>query len=493
MANVLEIIVRAKDEASKTLQDVEKQVGLTTKQMAIAGGIMVAAGTAITGALALTAKAAAEEEAGIVKLSTAMGNMGISYDGVRGSLEKWINTQQQKTAFADGQQRESLSSLITVTGNLTQAQNLLTIAMDLARWKDIDLGTATDILARVYAGNMGTLSRYGIVLKEGATATEALAEIQRLSAGQADAYGKSMKGQFELLQNNIDDLKEAIGAVLLPIFTPLIKNLNDVVQGIKAWTDAHPALMRAITVLVGATGIIALIGGITLLAKAFMLTLLPSLIAIVTALWAQVTATIAAVAATGYGIPIAIASAAAIGMLAFGIQQLASRETEQIATTKDSAKDQEALMTSVAGTTEQIEAQTEATKELTRAMEAAFAAARSASEQPAVSAPFYDAAHRAAAVKEAEEWERRAEEAAAAGRVEEAGFAAQQAAQLSTRLQSYQKGGIVRETGLAYLHRGETVIPTNANITIPVYLDGELITTRVERRMMNRIRLQGVA
>ena len=86
-------------------------------------------------------------------------------------------------AFADDDQRASLQRLVSVTGDITKALELQRTAMDLARLRGMDLATAGDLIGKVYAGNLGTLSRYGIVLKKGTTATEALAEIQRRAAG----------------------------------------------------------------------------------------------------------------------------------------------------------------------------------------------------------------------------------------------------------------------------------------------------------------------
>jgi len=495
----LDIIIRAKDEASAQLQGISGQINNMSKTMAIAGGIMVAAGTAITGALAMTVKAAAKEEAGIVRLSTALGNMGISYDEVRGSLEKWIDTQQQKTAVADDAQRESLSSLIVATGDLTKAQELLTTAMDLARWKNIDLKTASDILVRVYAGNVETLSRYGIVVKEGATETEALAEIQRLAAGQAEAYGRTMAGQFELLQNNIGDLKEAIGTALIPAFSGLIEKANEWVQIVKEWISIHPELTKIIVWLTGATGIALLTSGLGLLALVMVAKVIPATIAMITALWALVAAKLAAMAATGVLAPAVIGLAAGIGLLTYGIWELAKSQTAQINTTLQAAQAtnkqtdasikaasaQDLYSTKVAKTTNEIEAQTKATETQTKAIETL--------RQETMRSFAGMGAHLAPGSRLAELWAGtgRKRDIALAQQLELEGFTLQ-AQQLRDIIGEYQHGGIVRETGLAYVHKGETVIPANANITIPIYLDGDLITTRVERRMMDRVRLQGI-
>lgn len=57
--------------------------------------------------------------------------------------------------------------------------------------------------------------------------------------------------------------------------------------------------------------------------------------------------------------------------------------------------------------------------------------------------------------------------------------------------EAYQRGGAVASTGLALVHKNEFILPANTLITIPVYLDGELIAERVIRRVGDKARLQG--
>jgi len=273
------------------------------KNMRIAGAAITAAGATVTAAIMLSMKAAAEEDVGIIRLSVAMNNVGLAYDGATGSLEKWIDSMQQSTAFADDEMREALSGLIILTGDMTKAQDLLTLSMDLARWKNIDLGTASDIVTKVYAGNSGILSRYGIIVKEGATATEALAEIQKAAAGQAEAYGKSTAGQMELLKNNIGDVSEAIGGALIPVVSDLLKNVMPIIQSIKAWIAEHPGLTKVIVIAAAAIGGLMLVLGPLLM-------ILPGLIAALPLLGVAFTI------ATG---PVGIIIAAIAALIAIGI------------------------------------------------------------------------------------------------------------------------------------------------------------------------------
>jgi hypothetical protein len=252
-------------ELTKGLDGADKQMGSFTDSFAkhskVIGASMVAVGAVITGALALAVKAAALEQAGIERLKVAMDNVGITYDGATGKLEKWIDAQQQSSAYADDEMRESLSSLIILTGNMTKAQEALTIAMDVARWKNIDLKTASDLLMKVYAGDMGMLKRYGIIVDQTATKEEVLAQIKKMAAGQAEAYAKTAQGQMDLLKNNIGDVSEAIGGALLENLSGLLKEANAVIQKIKEWISVNPELTTTLAISAAALSAFLVVAG----------------------------------------------------------------------------------------------------------------------------------------------------------------------------------------------------------------------------------------
>jgi hypothetical protein len=220
------------------------------------GAVMTSVGTGILAFMGASTKMAADEQAGIEQLRVAMDNVGLTYDGATGSLEGWIDKQQQSTAFSDTEQREALSSLIILTKDMTKAQELLSIAMDVSRWKNMDLQTASELLMKVYAGDMGLLKRYGIIVDENATSTEALAQIQQMAAGQAETYGKTAAGQMALLKNNIGDVMEGIGGALLPMLTDMFKAIQPILQSIKEWITLHPGLTKVIVVGVTALGLL---------------------------------------------------------------------------------------------------------------------------------------------------------------------------------------------------------------------------------------------
>lgn len=182
-------------------------------------GLWTSAGTAIssvTDYLRDSVAAAREEEVGIARLSASLAANVAGWDGNTEAIERRIKASLN-TGFSDDAMRESLARLVPVTKNVTEAFDLQRTAMDLARFKGISLADASVALVKVEGGQYRALKELGIVLKEGATQTEALAEVQRVAGGQMAAYMDTSAGKAEVLKNRMDDLQEEIGAHLIPI------------------------------------------------------------------------------------------------------------------------------------------------------------------------------------------------------------------------------------------------------------------------------------
>lgn len=222
---------------------------------AAGGGIL-----ALAGGLAYATKQAADEEKGIARLDAALRANIKGYKGNTDAIEKLIS-KRENLAFSDDALRDSLGRLVTVTKNVEKAQQLQGIAMDFARLKGIDLVTASELIGKVSAGNLGILSRYGITLHKGATATEALAEIQKRGAGQAEAYGKTTAGAFEAFNIKLGDVVENIGGALLPVATQLagmlttqvIPAAEKVADQFTAWVASNQPLIKQLASFVSTT------------------------------------------------------------------------------------------------------------------------------------------------------------------------------------------------------------------------------------------------
>lgn len=224
--------------------------GAILKTGAIAGAAMAAGIGALVAGLLEAAKAAAAEEVGITRLGSALSANVPNWDGNTAAIERRI-AAGGRLAFDDSDLRDSLSKLVPRTHDVNEAFRLQALAMDLARARGISLGTATDIVGKVYSGNTGILSRYGIAVDKGATATQALAAIQASTAGQAEAYGRTTTGAYQGLQIVLGNLVEDIGTSVTPILvgiatllqTTLIPAIQSAAAGFQQWvTDNQPLI-----------------------------------------------------------------------------------------------------------------------------------------------------------------------------------------------------------------------------------------------------------
>lgn len=213
---------RSLERAFGRSQTAGQQWGRRLGVAAKAGGLALAAGIG-AGLLALksTVGAAKEAELAQLRLKAQLKAAGLSWEAHRDQIDKVLTAQSRLSAFDDEELSDSLTNLVRVTGDVNKALNLNALAADFARAKGMPVAKAGELIGKVYGGNLGILSRYGIVLKEGATAQEALAELQRRFAGQAEAYGKSTAGAQERFGEAVENLQEKIGAKLLPVLADM--------------------------------------------------------------------------------------------------------------------------------------------------------------------------------------------------------------------------------------------------------------------------------
>lgn len=227
--NDVRIRAWVKDEVSGALTKIKDKfdhVGKSKGFQSIVSGIGMGAGIAAFNAITNSVgrvvdvmgdavTAAIEEEQSVKKLGAALQANVAGYDGTTEAIEKTL-AARMRLGFSDDEQRDSLARLVSTTKDSTDALRLQRQAMDLARLRNIDLAAASDIVGKVYGGNIGILARYGIQLKKGISPTEALAEVQRRAAGQAEAYANTLGGQLEANQINMNERLEQLGIRILP-------------------------------------------------------------------------------------------------------------------------------------------------------------------------------------------------------------------------------------------------------------------------------------
>ena len=178
-------------------------------------------------------KAAIEDEKAQVSLATTLRNTTKATDQQVKAVEDYIDKTARATGVTDDQLRPSLDRLVRSTGDVTKAQKLQQLALDISAGTGKDLATITEGLGKAYDGNLGALKRLGVPLdasiikaKDFDAAVKALSET---FAGQADAAADTFAGRMARINIAVDEAKEQIGFALLPILEKFATVMTDTI------------------------------------------------------------------------------------------------------------------------------------------------------------------------------------------------------------------------------------------------------------------------
>ena len=161
MAINIPIITTFSDAGIGAAEKVFKKFGKT-------GALVGAAVTAAFGAAAVgitkALQAAAEDQKSVALLDKQLRNSVGATKAMVSATEDFIGKMQFASGVADSQLRPALATLVRGTGDLTKAQDLLGLALDLSAGANVDLETASLALAKAQNGNLGALTKLGIAL-----------------------------------------------------------------------------------------------------------------------------------------------------------------------------------------------------------------------------------------------------------------------------------------------------------------------------------------
>ena len=218
--------------------------------------ITFAAAAAAAGAYAIKlavdgVKAAIEDEAAQIRLATALKNATGATNDMIASVEKQILKTSLATGVADEKLRPALSRLALSTGDVTKAQDLLSLALDISQATGKGLDSVANSLGKAFDGNTASLGKLGIGLSsaelKAMSFTEVQGKLSDLFGGAAAANSKTFAGRLEILKVTFDEAKESIGARLLPIIQQLVEFIvNKVVPALGKFADFFKPITDAI-------------------------------------------------------------------------------------------------------------------------------------------------------------------------------------------------------------------------------------------------------
>lgn len=225
-------------------------------------GLRAGAALAVVGGAALKAgKAAAVDEAAQKRLALELRNTAGATDEQVAAVEDWITAQGKALGVADDKLRPAMQRLARSTGDVGEAQELATLAMDASAATGKDLETISDALAKAHDGNTGALARLGVKTKDASGKTmEFDAIVKSMSQtfeGQAAQAAGTFEGGMARLTVAAGEAEEAFGEALAPTLTKVVDVAADAAS---AFASMPEPMRDAVLGAAGLAGAIKLIG-----------------------------------------------------------------------------------------------------------------------------------------------------------------------------------------------------------------------------------------
>ena len=190
-------------------------------------------------------KAFAEQEAAVRKMTAALETQGRATPANVKAMTDLAAAYQKTTVFGDELLLESEALLIQLGGvGPDMMGKALRATTDLASGLNIDLKAATLLVGKAFAGETGTLSRYGIVLDQNRVKVEGmtyvLGQLDAKFGGQAQAQIETYAGRTAQLANTWGDFKERVGEAIVqnPFLIAALDAASSAVDGLNASVES---------------------------------------------------------------------------------------------------------------------------------------------------------------------------------------------------------------------------------------------------------------
>lgn len=196
------------------------------------------------------------------------------------AVQKWADTTLKSFGIANVSALDMASKFgdmgtsmgLTQTQMVGMSEKLVGLAGDMASFKNVTVQQASDALTGVFTGETESLKSLGIVMTDTQVKAYAMANGFKGNWEQADQATKVMyryqfvtnacknsmgdfsntsgstANQTRLFSNTLQQLGVSFGMYILPVITPVIAKLNDMLQ---AFGNLDPATKRVILVLSG--------------------------------------------------------------------------------------------------------------------------------------------------------------------------------------------------------------------------------------------------
>ena len=239
-------------QANGDVDDSSSKMGEFSKKAGLAFAAAGAAAAAYAVKIGVDGvKAAIEDEAAQVKLANALKSATGATEAQIKATEDQILKMSLATGVSDEKLRPALQRIALSTGDLSKAQDLLSVALDVSTSTGKPLEAVANAIGKAYDGNTAALGKLGIGLSSAELKTMSFTDVQTkltdLFGGAAAANAETYAGRLDRLKVTFDEAKETIGYKLLPIIQKLVDFIvSEVVPALGKFADFFKPITDAI-------------------------------------------------------------------------------------------------------------------------------------------------------------------------------------------------------------------------------------------------------
>lgn len=239
-------------QANGDVDDSSSKMGEFSKKAGLAFAAAGAAAAAYAVKIGVDGvKAAIEDEAAQVKLANALKSATGATEAQIKATEDQILKMSLATGVSDDKLRPALQRIALSTNDLSKAQDLLSVALDVSTSTGKPLEAVANAIGKAYDGNTAALGKLGIGLSSAELKTMSFTDVQTkltdLFGGAAAANAETYQGRLDRLKVTFDEAKETIGYKLLPIIQQLVDFIvSKVVPALGQFADFFKPITDAI-------------------------------------------------------------------------------------------------------------------------------------------------------------------------------------------------------------------------------------------------------
>jgi hypothetical protein len=189
---------------------------------------------------------AMEDQKQQTALATALRNVTGATDEAIAATQAYLDKQELMVGVDNKELIPSLQALVQATGDVTQAQTLQALALDISAGTGKDLQAVSIALAKAVGGNVAALTRLGVPLDADAVKakdlTAILGKLGDTFGGQANERAQTFEFQLVRLQLAFNQILDQIGYALIPFLEKLAGVIRDkVLPALSIWIEQNGA------------------------------------------------------------------------------------------------------------------------------------------------------------------------------------------------------------------------------------------------------------